>query len=397
MSPSLPIAGGGPLLDAGPLLIAGGGPGGLVAAIALRRKGFDVRVFERAPELRVSGAGLTLQINAVRMLEPLGLADAVTAAGQRLEAGTLEQADGTVLQRMDLAGAAARFGRAGVAIHRGAFADVLAGALPSGAVEYGAGVEDVRQDADGVTAVLSDGREVHGAALVGADGIHSAVRRALFGELAPRYAGYTCWRGVAPPNVVVPPGCTTERWGAGRRFGIVPLGAAGTYWFATNNTPAGGADPDDVHGSLRTLFAAFADPVPALIAGTPAANILRNDIVDLPILPRWTTGRITLLGDAAHAMTPNMGQGACQAIEDAVILADHLAKGRADVPAALQAYEAARRKRVIGIVRQSERLGQVGQWENGVARGVRDWLFRSLPTSMMAGSFDGLYGVDVPA
>lgn len=390
MTPPLPAA------VATPILVAGGGPGGLVTAIALRRKGFDVRVLERAPELRVAGAGLTLQINAVRMLGALGLAPAVAAAGQRLTAGTLEQADGSVIQRMDLAGAAARFGESGVAIHRGALADVLAGALPAGVVEYGAGVTDLRQDADGVTAVLSDGREVRGAALVGADGIHSAVRRSLFGEVTPRYAGYTCWRGVAPPTVSLPPGCTTERWGVGRRFGIVPLGAVGTYWFATNNTPAGGADPADVHGALAALFAGFADPVLALIAGTPAANILRNDIVDLPILPRWTEGRVTLLGDAAHAMTPNMGQGACQAIEDAVILADHLAKGRADVPAALRAYEAARRDRVIGIVRQSERMGQVGQWENGLARGMRDLIFRSLPSSMMARSFDALYGVEVP-
>ncbi|MDP2310956.1 MAG: FAD-dependent monooxygenase [Pseudomonadota bacterium] len=380
-----------------PLLIAGGGPGGLVAAIALRRKGFDVRVFERAPELRVAGAGLALQINAVRMLVPLGLSDAVAAAGQRLAAGSLELADGTVLQRMDLTAVAARFGQSGVAIHRGALAELLAGALPAGAVEYGAGVVDLRQDADGVTAVLSDGREVQGAALVGADGIHSTVRLALFGEVVPRYAGYTCWRGVAPPSIPVPPNCTTERWGIGRRFGVVPLGAAGTYWFATNNAPAGGTDPADVHGSLRALFAGFADPVPGLIAGTPAATILRNDIVDLPILPRWTIGRVTLLGDAAHAMTPNMGQGACQAIEDAVILADHLAKSRADLPAALTAYEAARRDRVIGIVRQSERFGKVAQWENPVARGLRDLLFRAMPSSLMAGSVDALYGVEVPA
>lgn len=380
--------------DGSPVLIAGGGPGGLVAAIALRRQGFEVRVFERAPELRVAGAGLTLQINAVRMLQPLGLAQAVAAAGQRVVAGALEQADGTVLQRMDLARAAARFGQSGVAIHRGALADILSRALPDGLVEYDAGVVDARQDADGVTAVLSDGREVAGAALVGADGIHSVVRRALFGEVLPRYAGYTCWRGVAPPSVPVPPKGTVERWGAGRRFGIVPLGAAGTYWFATSNAPAGGTDPENLHASLRTLFAGFADPVPGLIAGTPTTSILRNDIVDLPILPRWTVGRITLLGDAAHAMTPNMGQGACQAIEDAVILADHLR--RAEIPAALQAYEAARRDRVIGIVRQSERLGKVGQWENPVARGFRDLLFRSVPSSMMAGSLDALYGVDVP-
>ncbi len=377
-----------------PVLVAGGGPGGLVAAIALARKGFDVRVFERHPELRAAGAGLALQINAMRMLAPLGLADAVTRAGATLSRGSVEKADGTVLQAMDLGALAARFEHAGVAIHRRALAEVLAGALPPGIVRYGAAVVDVRQDADGVTAVLSDGEEVRGSVLVGADGIHSAVRRVLFGEVAPRYAGYTCWRGVAPSSVPVPLNATTERWGSGRRFGIVPLGAAGTYWFATLNTPAGGVDPADVTASLRAVFADFADPVPALIDGTP--TVLRNDIVDLPILPRWTTGRVTLLGDAAHAMTPNLGQGACQAIEDAVILADRLALAPSDLPAGLAAYEAARRARVIGIVRQSERMGWLGQWENPLARGLRDLLFRMTPDTLMAGAVDDLYGVPVP-
>lgn len=380
-----------------PILVAGAGPGGLVAAIALARQGFDVRVFERHPELRTTGAGLTLQINALRMLAPLGLAGPIAAAGQRLAEATVEQADGTVLQRMDLAALADRFGAAGVAIHRGALADVLAAAVPAGVVSFGAGVVDVRQDAEGVTAVLSDGQEVRGAVLVGADGIHSNVRRALYGDVAPRYAGYTCWRGIAPPTVPVLANRTTERWGKGRRFGVVPIGAAGTYWFATLNAPSEGVDPDDVHASLRTIFADFADPVPALLAGTPAASILRNDIVDLPILPRWTTGRVTLLGDAAHAMTPNMGQGACQAIEDAVVLAALLADRRDDLPAALQAYEAARRPRAVGIVEQSERLGRVTQWENALARGVRDTLIRLVPAALTARSLDGLYGVEVPA
>ncbi len=375
------------------ILIAGAGPGGLVAAIALARRGFDVRVFERHPALRTAGAGLTLQVNAIRMLASLDLADAVVAAAVRLAGGGIEGPDGSPIQLMEFAPMEARHGRPGVAIHRGALADVLAAAVPAGAMRFGAAVADVREEDGGVVVTLTDGREERGAALVGADGIHSAVRRALFGEITPRYAGYTAWRGIARRATGIGPGRVAERWGVGRRFGIVPVGPDRTYWFATRNAPAGGVD-GDVIAELHALFADFGDPVPALLDATPAAEVLRNDIVDLPVLPRWTRGRVTLLGDAAHAMTPNMGQGACQAIEDAVVLADRLA--RLGVPAGLEAYEAARKARAVDIVRRSDQIGRVAQWENPLARGLRDAIFRLTPASAMRRQLDALYGVEVP-
>lgn len=377
------------------ILVAGAGPGGLVAAIALARRGRGVRVFERHPELRTAGAGLTLQVNAIRMLASLGLAEAVISAGERLVELRVEAEDGRVLSRAPMAGVEARLGQPGVAIHRRALADVLAAAVPPGVITYGAAITGARADADGVTATLDDGREVRGAALIGADGIHSAVRRAIFGEVAPRYAGYTCWRGVAPRATGLDRGHTIERWGSGRRFGVVPIGEASTYWFATLNAAPDGADPEDVHGTLRATFAGFGAPVLDLVAATPRDAVLRNDIVDLPILPRWVSGRVALLGDAAHAMTPNMGQGACQAIEDAAVLADRLAAA-SDVAAGLLAYEGARKARAVGIVRQSERLGRMGQWENAFARGVRDLLVRGTPGSVLERQLDALYGVDVP-
>ncbi|MFN7142907.1 MAG: FAD-dependent monooxygenase, partial [Myxococcota bacterium] len=262
------------------ILVAGAGPGGLVAALALARKGFGVRVLERSPELRTAGAGLTLQVNAVRMLDRLGLADAVVAAGERLVGGAVETADGRTIQRMELGEAAAKHGRPGVAIRRGALSDLLAAAVPAGALRFGAAVSGVRQDDEGVTVTLADGAEERGVALIGADGIHSAVRSAVFGPTQPRYTGYTCWRGLADRATGLGDGRTFERWGAGRRFGMVPVGGGQTYWFATLNAPAGGVDGDDVRARLAATFADFAEPVPALIAATPAARILRNDIVD---------------------------------------------------------------------------------------------------------------------
>lgn len=375
------------------ILIAGGGPGGLVAAIALARKGHRVRLFERHPELRTAGAGLTLQVNAIRMLASLGLADAVIAAGERLVELRVETADGRVLQRAGMAEVEARFGQPGVAIHRKALAEVLVAALPPGILTFGATVTSVKQDYDGVTVGLSDGTEARGAALIGADGIHSVVRRAVFGDVPPVYAGYTCWRGVAPRATGLPAGHTVERWGVGRRFGIVPIGPDSTYWFATLNAPPDGADPEDRHAALAATYAGFAEPALALIAATPPAAILRNDIIALPRLNRWTDGRVALLGDAAHAMTPNMGQGACQAIEDAVVLADRVST---DIPAGLKAYEAARAARVTDIVQQSERIGWMAQWENPIARALRDLLVRATPERVFERQLAGLYGVAVP-
>lgn len=381
-----------------PILVAGAGPGGLVAALALQRVGWPVRVLERAPVLRAAGAGLTLQANATRMLAALGLADAVRAVGEPLRVGRIENARGDTLGALAMGEAAGRWGQPGVAVHRAALSGVLEAALPPGTLRCGAGVASVEPGADEVTVRLDDGSAIRGAALVGADGIASTVREAVVPGQPIRYAGYTCWRGVAPVPRPLGDGVMVERWGPGRRFGVVPLDAERTYWFATENAAPGGADGADPRAELLARFADFAEPVRALLSATPPDAVLRNDVVDLAPLPRWTAGRVTLLGDAAHAMTPNMGQGACQAIEDAVVLGSQLASAAgAEVPAALAAYEARRRPRAAALVQRSWRLGRVAQWEGRLARGLRDALTRATPSSAMARQMDALWGVEVPA
>ena len=191
-------------------------------------------------------------------------------------------------------------------------------------------------------------------------------------------------------------GVMSERWGRGRRFGIVPVDAHQTYWFCTENAPPDGRDGDDPHAELRERFADFAAPVDELVEATPAEAILRNDIVDIEPLPRWSEGRVALLGDAAHAMTPNMGQGACQAIEDAVVLA-HCLSAHASVAAALADYEARRKPRARRFVTRSWTFGRAGQWENAVARALRDTLTRLTPRSTLARTMDGVWGVEVPS
>src|SRR5262249_11520121 len=221
-----------------------------------------------------------------------------------------------------------------IAAHRAELHQALLAALgslaPSGSdqsVQLGAQLERVDQDEQGVTASFADGRQARGSVLIGADGLRSVVRRQLFDASAPRYAGFSAWRAVvpAPTGFAAPAG---EYWGRGQEFGIIPLSVQRVYWFATHTqleTPQDVSTTDsEQKQGLFTRFQRWFPAVPALIEATPDAAILRNDIYDRPPLAVWTCGRVALLGDAAHPMTPNLGQGACQALEDAIALAASL-------------------------------------------------------------------------
>lgn len=368
-------------LDA-PILIAGGGIGGLTAGIALRRAGFAVHIFERAPEILEIGAGLTVQSNAVLALRQLGVDQALIQSGQRLGAASIQRTEGVVISRADLEEVGRRVGAPVVAIHRATLQQLLLGALGPGTVETGREVASYEDGPGGVTLVFRDGSRAEGSLLIGADGIRSAVRAQMLGDGEPLYAGYTCWRGVTAeggPAVAE----SSETWGRGRRFGIVPIDRGRIYWFATLNAPAGRRDePGKVRALLENLFSGWHRPIADVLVATPETAILHNDILHRLPAPRWVSGRVALLGDAAHPMTPNLGQGACQAIEDAVILADGLARNPADPVGALRSYEAKRKSRVDAVVLTALRLGRLAQVENAAARWLRDLLLAVTPASV---------------
>ena len=250
----------------------------------------------------------------------------------------------------------------------------------------GAELVGFAQDETNVRAFLADGGEERADLLIGADGIHSKIRNDLHGRHAPIYAGYTAWRGVVDyQNELLPRGGGFESWGCGTRFGCARMGGGRMYWFATRNAPEGGDDgPAGGRRTLLDMFRGWHEPVPDLIAATPEEDIRRDDVYDRQPVKRWGEGRVTLLGDAAHLMTPNLGQGACQAIEDAFELADALAgclRERSGVEAALGLYEARRTRRTAAIVRLSRRMGQVGQLENPWLCRLRDAAAKRMPDS----------------
>src|SRR5215472_5755384 len=341
-------------------LIAGGGIGGLVTAIALQRAGMNVSVFERVKQQQEAGAGLTLWANAMHALQQIGLPDLLPSIGQPLSRSCILSWQGKILSEAPMKALAERYGTPLVAVHRADLLAALLKAVGNNVVQSGVACTGFRQDEKAVHLQLASGEEVTGDLLVGADGIHSSMRAHLFGAAKPRYAGYSAWRGVAS---ITPEGwneqVTTETWGNGKRFGLVPLSQGRIYWYATLNAPEGTPDPQTGRkGRLLKLFSTCHAPVPAVIEATDDDAILHNDIYDLPPLTHWSRGRVTLLGDAAHAMTPNLGQGAGQAIEDALALATCLTR-EFSVSSALQAYERQRLRRANAIARRSQRLGQV--------------------------------------
>jgi 2-polyprenyl-6-methoxyphenol hydroxylase-like FAD-dependent oxidoreductase len=350
------------------VLVVGGGVGGLSAAIAVRRQGHQVVVLERAPRLDPLGAGITLFANAMSALGRLGVAEAVAEAGALATHSAILTADGRELTTLpsDLLEGA-------VALHRG---DLQAALLEAaGEVRFGTEVTSVDQTGDEVLARAADGSEERGDLLVGADGLWSPVR-AKVAPAQPLYGGYTAWRGVSP--VTIEPGRLSESWGVGERFGLVDIGSR-TYWFSTANTPEGEADnPRERKADLMRRFAHWHSPIHAVLEATPDRAILRNDVYFLNPLPRWSEGRIVLLGDAAHATTPGVGQGAAQAIEDAVVLAGEIADGDA-LLAALARYESIRRPRAELALKRSRQADRAAQLTSPLAARLRNVLVRLTP------------------
>jgi 2-polyprenyl-6-methoxyphenol hydroxylase-like FAD-dependent oxidoreductase len=348
-------------------------------AVALRQIGVEVAVYERTTTIREVGAGIALWPNALKALYRLGMLDAIRAICLAEQRGRIVTWRGDILQETPMTEIRRRFGAPVVVAHRADVQTALLQALDPATVHLNAACTGFSQDATGVTAHFADGREVRADLLVGADGLHSAVRAQLLGPQRPRYAGYTAWRGIATGEGLGDPGTGFETWGCGARFGLAHVDRTRVYWYGTINAPEGGTDaPEGRKAEVLRLFGTWHAPIRALIEATPESAILRNDIYDREPIRTWSRGRVTLLGDAAHPTTPNLAQGACQALEDAVVLAQAV-QNAPDVAAALRQYEARRVARTRMITLLSRRLGDIGQWSNPTACRVRDAVMKRIP------------------
>ncbi|MBF6329915.1 FAD-dependent oxidoreductase [Nocardia transvalensis] len=359
------------------VLVAGGGIGGLAAAVALQHKGFQVSVFESADALRDGGAGLHIWTNGTIALDRLGVADAVleTAPAQRIcHFGTWR---GEIFGAWPVGDFVAEYGRPTLAVERSVLHAILRRALAGDPVRTGAGVVGFTQDTDGVTVRLADGRYERGDVLIGADGIHSVVRAGLLGAAPPRFNGYIAWRGKGYlEHELIPPGSFYALFGRGTRFTFYDVAPGVVHWMSVANGPPGGHDGPGVAALLADRHRGWMPPVQDILAATPETEIIRSDVLDRKPDRRWGTGRVTLLGDAAHPITFNIGQGACQALEDALVLADRLGARPDDPARALRRYERDRRGRTASMQRVAWLIGRMGAVEHPLLIAAREMFMR---------------------
>lgn len=334
--------------------VVGAGIAGLATAVGLQRRGYDVSVVEQRTDTS-TGAGISVWPNALAALDHLGLGDAVRAAGGRITAGAARWHDGSWLRRPAAERMVRALGEPLVVVQRSVLRDILTEALTVGTVEYGLAATEVETVGDGVRLHLSDSSVRTFDALVGADGTYSEVARHLNGPLSQRYVGYTAWRGIA--GYVLDPDLAGETLGPGVEVGHVQMGPELTYWFATERAPEGRRARDGELAYLRGKFAHWCEPIPSILAATPPADVLRDDLYDRSPARHWARGPIVLVGDAAHPMRPHLGQGGCQGLEDAAILAEFVDQA-SDLPTAFARFVAFRRPRVAPLVRESAQFGK---------------------------------------
>lgn len=380
-------------------IIIGGGIGGLLTAIALTQRGIQSTVFERAAVLQEVGAGLVLSPNALFVLDQLGLLQALEPISWPLSGGIMAEANGRVFQKVDTLNTHAmvrKYGYGVVVVNRGKLQKLLLDNLQPGQLKTGKQLANVTHDGQQVRADFLDGTSVDGSFLIGADGLRSTVRQQLIGDQPLRYSGQTCWRTIV--NYVLPASDQTtavEYWGSdpGMRIGVVPCGLDQLYLYITVAASANERDtPDQTMASLLRIGEHFSPLARDIIQATDKSRLHRADLYDLPTLHTWTRGRSTLLGDAAHATTPNIGQGACQAIEDAWVVANCLANERS-VEEAFKQYESIRKAKADRVVKLSRQIGQ--------AVNLPGWLkplafaaMRAMPPAAAAWQFDGIYSMD---
>jgi FAD-dependent urate hydroxylase len=341
------------------VVIIGGGIGGLTSAIALQRAGHRVRVFDQVRELRPVGAGISLWSNGVKVLNELGLGDEVAAIGGTMDRMAYADVAGEVLCDFSLDPLVDEVGQRPFPVVRSELQDLLMGAAGADRVQLGARCIGVSDGADVATAHFEDGTELQADVIVAADGTHSRLREHVVGHVVPReYAGYVNWNGLVSAELGLSRPGTWQMWvGEGKRVSVMPVGGDRLYFFFDVPLELDQVEPreaaPDPREQLAKHFAGWAPPVLRLVEALDPAATNRIPIHDHEPVDRMARGRVALLGDAAHSTAPDLGQGGCQAMEDALVLSRYLTTTTLGVADALGRYCTDRVDRTTEIMRRA--------------------------------------------
>ena len=375
------------------ITILGGGIAGLSTALALSKIGIVAHLFESASEVKPVGAGLALAANAMMGFKKIGIAEEVASLGRFLEAFSIYDQQGKLISQTITAELSQSFGQDNFTIHRAQLHALLLSKLSHLPIQTNKRATHFEQILGKIRVFFQDGSHHDTDYLIAADGIHSAIRQQLLPKAYPRYAGYTCWRAVIDNNKL---GLreASETWGKNGRFGIVPLANEQVYWFACINAPQNSPKMKNFKvADLCAQFAHYHATIPEILGATSDEQLIWNDIIDLEPIRQYAHGQILLIGDAAHATTPNMGQGACQAIEDAAMLLEILEK-ESDFAKAFKLFEQKRLARTHFIVNTSWKIGKVAQVESPFLIWLRNSFFRMIPKSINQKQLRKIYEVD---
>ncbi|MBA6141235.1 FAD-dependent monooxygenase [Pseudomonas juntendi] len=355
-------------------LIIGTGIGGLSAAIALKKAGWGVRLYEKSPSLRASGSGLSVMSNAsAAMQKLLGVDLGLERYGAPILDFEIRHRSGLLLKRLPFQEIAEAQGAPSVCISRENLQRALLDTLGEAPIELGKRFAGFEQDASGVQVRFEDGSVAAGDILVGADGYHSAVREAMGVRSVVQEAGYICWLAlVRYSHPQITPGYVVHYWGKGKRVGIIDIGDGWVYWWGTANMPNRQAQQwQGSSADVAQVYAGWPAIVGDIMRSTPSESVASVDAKDRSFPATWSQGRVTLLGDAAHPMLTSLGQGAGLSIEDAAVLGHVLVDG-SDPVAALRRYETLRQPRARAIVDASRALSEVEQYDRFIPRLKRD-------------------------
>ena len=359
--------------------IIGAGIGGLTTAIALEQKGIKVRVFEQAKQLKPVGAGIILANNAMQVYEKLNLRKVIEENGNPISSMNIITSKLKALSKIDLSYIEQKHNTKNIAMHRGKLQQLLIEQLKSTEINLDHKLASIVKNKDGYDLTFENGKQIQSSIVLGADGLNSVVRQKFFPKSNIRHANQICWRGIAAYELPTRfKKELNEAWGKSERFGFVQIAENKVYWYALKSFKK---DKEECSiNDLHHYFNNHNSVIKDILHSTKKEQIYTSEIFDLQPTDTWYKENVCLIGDSAHATTPNMGQGACQAIEDAFVLSEYLDKY--DVGKAFAAYQKARLPKAHQIVKTSWLIGKMAHLTNPVLVGLRNQILRLTPSSV---------------